>query len=248
MGQTVAVTGGGRGIGRVIAQTFAAAGADVVVLARSASELAETVALIGSRARAVTLDVLDAAAISQAFNAIGPLDVLVNNAGDGGPVGPVEQSDPVVWWRTQEVNVRGPMLCTHAVLPGMIARRRGRIINMSSGAANLNTPYFSSYIISKAALNKMIELLATETKDHGVSFFAVSPGPVHTAMSEAFLKSPEAAKWMPWFGPMFAKNAVGPELAADLCVKLASGKYDSLSGKFISVADDLDKLVAETQR
>jgi NAD(P)-dependent dehydrogenase (short-subunit alcohol dehydrogenase family) len=248
-GQTAAVTGGGRGIGRVIAQTLAAAGATVVVLSRSQSELAETVALIeraGGRARAVPLDVLDEAAVAAAFTEIGrelgPLDILVNNAGDGGPIGPLEQTDPGVWWRCQEVNVRGPMLCTHAVLPGMIERRRGRIINMSSGAANLNTPYFSSYVISKAALNKMTELLATETKQYGIAMFAVSPGPVHTAMSDGYLQSEEAMKWMPWFAPMFAANAVGPERVAELCVKLASGQADSLSGKFISIGDDLEAL------
>lgn len=248
-GQIAAVTGGGRGIGRVIAQTLAAAGATVAVLSRSASELAETVALIkqaGGRARAFTLDVLKESAVSKVMGkierALGPLDLLVNNAGDGGPIGPLEQTDPALWWHTQEVNVRGPMLCTHAVLPGMIERRRGRIINVSSGAATLNTPYFSSYIVSKLALNKMTELLATETKQHGIAMFAISPGPVHTAMSDSFLQSEDAMKWMPWFAPMFAANAVGPERAAELCLTLASGQADSLSGKLISIGDDLTKV------
>jgi len=112
---------------------------------------------------------------------------------------------------TQEVNLRGPMLCTHAVLPGMIERRHGRIINVSSGAAEISLAYLSSYIVSKAALNKMTELLAVETKQYGIAMFAISPGAVHTAMSEAFLKSEKAAKWMPWFRPMFAEHAVPPE-------------------------------------
>ena len=103
--------------------------------------------------------------------ALGPLDLLVNNAGDGGPVGPLEETDPALWWHTQEVNLRGPMLCTHAVLPGMIERRRGRIINVSSGAAGISQPYFSSYIVSKLALNKMTELLAMETRHHGIAMF-----------------------------------------------------------------------------
>jgi NAD(P)-dependent dehydrogenase (short-subunit alcohol dehydrogenase family) len=248
-GQVAAVTGGGRGIGRVIAQTLAAAGATVAVLSRSTGELAETVALIdgaGGRARAFPLDVLDAAAVAATFGEIGrtlgPLDLLVNNAGDGGPIGPLEQGDPAAWWRTQEVNLRGPMLCTHALLPGMIERRRGRIINVSSGAATLNTPYFSSYVVSKAALNKMTELLAMETKQYGLAMFAISPGPVHTAMSDGFLQSEAVAKWMPWFAPMFAENAVPPERAAQLCLTLASGEGDALSGRFVSVGDDLAAL------
>jgi NAD(P)-dependent dehydrogenase (short-subunit alcohol dehydrogenase family) len=250
-GQLAAVTGGGRGIGRVIAQTLAAAGAAVAVLSRSPSELVETVTLIeraGGRARAFPLDVLNAAdvagTLAEIARALGPLDLLVNNAGDGGPVGPLEQTDPALWWRTQEVNLRGPMLCTHAVLPGMIERRRGRIINVSSRAAEISQPYLSSYIVSKLALNKMTELLAVETKQYGIAMFAISPGPVHTAMSEAFLKSDEAAKWMPWFRPMFAEHAVPPELAAKLCLTLASGQADSLTGRSLSITDDLAALAA----
>ena len=250
-GQTVAVTGGGRGIGRAMAQALAAAGATVAVLSRSPRELAETVTLIeraGGRSRAFPLDVLNAAAVAETLaeiaRALGPLDLLVNNVGDGGPVGPLEETDPALWWHTQEVNLRGPMLCTHAVLPGMIERRRGRIINVSSGAAEMSLAYFSSYIVSKAALNKMTELLAVETKQYGIAMFAISPGAVHTAMSEAFLKSEKAAKWMPWFRPMFAEHAVPPERAAKLCLTLASGQADSLTGKCLSITDDLDALAA----
>jgi NAD(P)-dependent dehydrogenase (short-subunit alcohol dehydrogenase family) len=253
-GQMAAVTGGGRGIGRAIAQTLAAAGATVAVSSRSPSELTETVALIeraGGRAHSFPLDVLDqtavAATLGEIGRTLGPLDLLVNNAGDGGPIGPLEETDPALWWHTQEVNVRGPMLCTHAVLPGMIERRRGRIINVSSGAAELNTPYFSSYIVSKAALNKMTELLAAETRQYGIAMFAISPGPVRTAMSEAFLTSDEAAKWMPWFRPMFAERAVPPERAAQLCLTLASGQADSLTGKFLSITDDLAALAASAK-
>jgi NAD(P)-dependent dehydrogenase (short-subunit alcohol dehydrogenase family) len=216
--------------------------------------LAESVALIesaGGRSRAFPLDVLNESAVSETLaeigRALGPLDLLVNNAGDGGPVGPLEQTDPALWWHTQEVNVRGPMLCTHAVLPGMIERRRGRIINVSSGAARLNTPYFSSYIVSKAALNKMTELLATETKQYGIAMFSISPGPVRTAMSEALLKSEEGAKWLPWFRPMFAEREVPPERAAELCLTLASGQADALTGKFILVGDDLAELAASAK-
>ena len=134
-----------------MAQTLAAAGATVAVLSRSPSELAESVTLIeraGGRARAFPLDVLNPAAVAETLaeieRALGPLDLLVNNAGDGGPVGPLEETDPALWWHTQEVNLRGPMLCTHAVLPGMIERRRGRIINVSSRAAEITQPYFST--------------------------------------------------------------------------------------------------------
>lgn len=233
-GQLAVVTGGGRGIGRVIAQTLARAGSRVIVMSRSAVELDETVASIGELARAVTLDVTDAAAISRTFEEIGAIDLLVNNAGYGGPLGPLTENDPDDWWQTQAVNLRGPMLCTRAVLPGMIARKRGRIVNMSSGAANLEIPYFSAYMVSKAALNKFTECLSYDNKRHGVFAFAISPGPVRTAMSESLLNSEEGKKWLPWFAEVMEKRTVPPEKAANLVLEIAAGEHDEKSGQFLS--------------
>lgn len=249
---TSVVTGGGRGIGRAIAQALAAQGSAVAITSRSANELAETVALIagaGGRAQAYPADVLDAGAITTMLAAVerdlGPIDLLVNNAGDGGPIGPLEQGEPARWWRTMEVNVRGPMLCTHAVLPGMIARRSGRIVNVSSGAAMMSIPYFSSYVTSKAALNKMTECLAGELQPHGISIFTVSPGPVYTAMSESLLKDEAALKYMPWFKPMFDTKSVPPERVATLVATIATGKVDALTGRFLSFDDNLEALLAK---
>ena len=233
-GQVAVVTGGGRGIGRVVAQTLAAAGAEVVVMSRSAAELAETAALIGSRARALPLDVTDAGAITRAFAEIGRIDLLVNNAGFGGPIGPLTENDPREWWSTLEINLRGPMLCTQAVLPAMIARGRGRIVNMSSAAGNMAVANFSAYITSKSALNKFTECLSTETQPHGVFVFAISPGPVRTAMSESLLHSPEGQKWLPWFKDVIEQHSVPPERAANLVLAIAVGEHDKELGKFLS--------------
>src|SRR5207249_4909632 len=108
---------------------------------RSEGQLVETVARIndeGGRAVAVPADVSDPRAVEamvhEVVRALGPLDLLVNNAGVSGPLGPVAEGDTGEWWRCQEVNLRGPLLCARAVLPGMIARRRGRIVNVASGA------------------------------------------------------------------------------------------------------------------
>jgi NAD(P)-dependent dehydrogenase (short-subunit alcohol dehydrogenase family) len=237
-----AITGGGRGIGRAIAAALARTGASVIVLARSGNELAETVASIPG-SRSFELDVTDAAAVARVFRDIGDVDLLVNNAGSVGPLGPLAEGDVDDWWRTLAVNVRGPLLCMRAVLPAMIARRHGRIVNVSSGVANMAVANFSSYVTSKAALNKMTECVAAEVKAHGVSVFAISPGPVRTAMSEAILQSEEGRKWMPWFEKVFAEQSVPPARAAELVVRLASGKYDALSGGFLSIGDNLDALL-----
>jgi NAD(P)-dependent dehydrogenase (short-subunit alcohol dehydrogenase family) len=245
------VTGGGRGIGRAIAQTLAAAGARVAVVARSQAEIAETAALIdqaGGIAKAFPADVTIAAAVEGAMEAIqrslGPIDVLVNNAGVVKPFGPFWETDLDEWWRGMEVNLRGPLQCSLVVLPGMVARGHGRIINLASGAGTMSTPYYTSYVTSKTALIRFTECLALETKSCGISVFAISPGTVRTSMSGYSLNSPEGQKWLPWFRRIFdEKFDVPAERPAKLVLELASGRADLLSGRYLSIYDDLEALV-----
>ncbi len=250
--QVAVVTGGGRGIGRAIAEALAAHGAAVAVLARSVKELEETVARIqkaGGRAQAFPANVADADSVKRAFDGIaqsfGPVDLLVNNAGALGPLRPLSQTAAGEWWRTMEVNLRGPLLTTEAVIPGMMARRRGRIVNVASGGGTFPTPNFSSYGVSKTALIRFTECVALELKPFGVAAFSISPGTVRTAMSEISLNSPDGKKWIPWFARIFEQSLnLPPERAAHLVVTLASGKADALSGRFIAPTDDLDAMIA----
>jgi NAD(P)-dependent dehydrogenase (short-subunit alcohol dehydrogenase family) len=250
-GQVALVTGGGRGIGRAIAQKLAAGGATVAVLARSTHELFETVRLIedeGGRARSFPADVTDAEAIRSAITAIeksfGPVDVLVNNAGVVKPFAPFWQTDVTEWWRGMEINLLGVLLSTRYVLPGMVARGKGRVINVASGGGTMAMPNFSSYVCSKTALIRFTECLALETNSHGIAVFSISPGTVKTAMSEYSLHSPEGKKWLPWFKRIFDEQIDVPaERPAQLVLDLASGRADKLSGRFLSIYDDLEKLV-----
>ena len=249
--QVAIVTGGGRGIGRAVALALAKAGATVAVVARSGEQLAETVALIeeaGGRAIALPADVTDQQAVEemvrQAVQQLGPVDLLVNNAGAGDPGGPLWEADPDQWWHVVEVNLRGPFLCSRAVLPGMIARRQGRIINTASIAGLRAMTYMSAYVVSKTALIRFTENLAAETVEHGISIFAIHPGTVRTAMWEAVLESPEMDKWKPKLRRIFERGRdIAPGRAANLVVYLASGKADALSGCFISVRDDVAEMV-----
>jgi NAD(P)-dependent dehydrogenase (short-subunit alcohol dehydrogenase family) len=249
-GQVALVTGGGRGIGRAIASALARAGAAVAVLARSTDQLAEAVGDIeraGGRAVAVPADVTDRAAveaaIARAEAVLGPLDLLVNNAGVAGPVGPLAESDPDAWWRCVEVNLRGPLVCSRAVLPGMLARRRGRIVNVASGAGTRALPFLSAYVVSKTAVIRLTENLAAEVEGHGVRVFAIQPGTVRTAMAEAVLRSEQARRWVPWFADLFEQgHDVPPERAGELVAFLASGRADGLSGRFLAVEWDVEAL------
>lgn len=255
-GQVALVTGGGRGIGRAIAVALAQAGAAVAVMARSTNELAETLALVeraGGRGCSLPADVTDAEAVRsvvrEAELAMGGIDLLVNNAGVPGPIGPFWENDPEEWWRAMDVNLRGAMLCARNVLPGMVARRRGRIINVASGAAGFAIAYFSAYVASKTALARFTECLATETKPYGISAFVIGPGTVRTAMAEYSLNSEEGKKWLPWFPKIFEQGlASPPERPAQLVVRLASGKADALSGRFLTTADDLEMILEKAEQ
>ncbi len=246
-GQVALVTGGGRGIGRAIALALADAGAAIAILARSKVEVDETAALItarGGRAIGIVADVTDRGGVERAFAEtvahLGPVGILVNNAGSAGPMAPLWEADPDDWWRTIEINLRGPMICAHAALQGMIQRRSGTIVNIGSyaGIRASTGGGFGPYATSKAALVRFTDTLAAATGEHGVRVFTISPGLVHTAMADAidgFKQIPEN-EWSP------------PEAAASLVVRLASGVADGLNGKFIHVNDNLDELEREVAR
>lgn len=254
-GQVALVTGSGRGIGRVIAQGLAAAGARVALLARSADELDETeglIAAVGGRARAYPADVTNRDAVRRSIAAIerdlGPVDLLVNNAGISGPAVPAWGADPSEWWRCLEVNLLGPFNCCRLVLPGMVARRRGRIVNVASTSGLQAVPLTSAYSTSKAALIRLTECLAVEVAEAGVSVFAIQPGTVRTAMTEPALRDEASKIWLPWLVETFEKGRdVPPEEAARLVLFLASGRADALSGRFFDVADDAEDMVRRAE-
>ncbi|MEN8242419.1 MAG: SDR family oxidoreductase, partial [Chloroflexota bacterium] len=177
--QVAVVTGGGRGIGRVISQKLAAAGASVAVLSRTQSQLDETVSLIksaGGTVSAWSADVADEnqikAVIEEVESTLGPITLLVNNAGSGTASGPIWEGDSDDWWRDVEINLRGPYLCTRTVLPGMISRRNGRIVNIGSNVAIRPTPYATAYSCSKAALLRFTDSVAESVSAMGIQVFA----------------------------------------------------------------------------
>ncbi|MDP6448429.1 MAG: SDR family NAD(P)-dependent oxidoreductase, partial [Pirellulaceae bacterium] len=163
-GQRALVTGGGRGIGRAIAVALAAAGARVAVLARTRSQVqavATELASHGAQGRAVTADVGDPQQVTEAVAGLeaawGGIDILVNNAGALGAVGLAHQTDAEAWLQTVRVNLGGCYLCCRAVLPGMIDRGRGSIVNLSGGGAFDPRPRFSAYGAAKAGVVRFTE-------------------------------------------------------------------------------------------
>lgn len=256
-GQVAIVTGAGRGIGREIAGHLAAAGARVALIARSADQLETAAAEIwdtGGTALAVPADVTDQSAVTQLVEQVeaelGPVDLLVNNAGSFYAIGPLWEVDPDRWWTDVTINLRGPFLGCRAVLPGMLQRGRGRIINLIGGGTGTPFAYGSGYGSSKAAVMRLTECLAEELRQAGspVAVFALGPGLVRTALTEYQLHSPEGKQWMPRIERMFDTGQdVPPTRAAALAVQLAGGRFDRLAGRAFSVRDDMEELLARQE-
>lgn len=178
------VTGGGRGIGAAVARALTARGLRVTVFARTATEV-EAMVAAGGAALAVAGDVareVDVGRLVAAHEAaLGPPDVLVNGAGIL-IRGLAEDTTPAAFREVLDVNLVGPFLCARGVIPGMKARRRGRIVNVTSISGTLGTPEASAYNASKWGLIGLTRCLAEELREHGVQCVAVSPGSTDTAM------------------------------------------------------------------
>lgn len=251
-GQVAIITGGGGGIGRVTALALASAGAIVAVVDRFTGDTVPAIAARGGRAVAHTVDVTDQHAVERMVQEVeqqfGPIDLLFNNAGIATPsLGATWEVDPELWWRTLEVNLRGQFLCARAVLPAMIRRRQGRIINMSSGLAWADAGGNSAYSASKAAIARFTGCLADETRTYHVAVFAIQPGLVRTPLTEAAATSNVTLAGQEIGLALRVSFEKGddepPERCARLVLQLASGKADALSGRFVDIYDDIDELI-----
>jgi NAD(P)-dependent dehydrogenase (short-subunit alcohol dehydrogenase family) len=255
-GQVALVTGAGRGFGRAIALRLAAEGASVAIAARNVTEVdavADEIRSAGGRALGVAADVTQAADVARLVRAtreaFGDATLLVSNAGTPGPFGPVWEVDVEAWWASQALHIRAPMLLARAVLPDMVARRSGRMIIVSAIAARRVAPYLSAYCVGKLAQTRIVEEIAAETRDLGVSAFAIDPGFVFTSLAAETLHSPDAQRWLPAMVGRLRQKQADPESGADLarcaqrCVDLASGRYDALSGLYMELDDDLEAML-----
>jgi 3-oxoacyl-[acyl-carrier protein] reductase len=224
------VTGGGRGIGASIARELSEAGMRIAVSGRTRDQVEAVateisgLALVGDVSRQEDVH----GWIERTEAELGPIDLLVANAGIGNQDGATWEVALDAWWHTFEVNVLGVHLSCRAVIPGMLERGRGRIVITGSGAAYLPGARQTAYPASKAAVWRYGETLASELAGR-IPVFVISPGLVRTQMTDQF---GDDAPWTP------------PELAPRLVRVLASGRADALAGRYLHAEhDDVEDLI-----
>lgn len=240
-GRIVVVTGGSRGIGRAVALRFASAGASVVVQYRSNDRAAAAVlAELGDGEHMTAgADVSDAgdvrSLVDRVLDRFGRIDVLVNNAGlyEPHPVLSTTFEDwQASWQRTIATNLLGPANLIHAVVPGMVDHRGGRIVNVTSRGAFRGEPDHAAYGASKAALNSLTQSMARALAPHGIYVTAVAPGFVETDMAAPYLDGPEGEAIRAQ-SPM--GRAATPDEVARVVVFLASPGSESTTGTIVDV-------------
>ncbi len=247
-GQVAVITGAGRGIGRAIALSYAREGANLTLAARSQPGLDEALAAateIGADAIAVSTDITSQTSVQHMVRStverFGRIDVLVNNAGISGPIGPLQENDIDDWVDTINVNLTGTFLVCRAVIPVMLEQGGGRIINLAGAGVANAWSNMSAYCASKVAVVRMTEVLAQELEGKGISVNALGPGSVHTSMWEKMTEqaAEAGADFIHELGQRVLSGGGAPiDDCAELAVWLASGESGTLTGRIISAAAD----------
>ena len=243
-GQVALVTGASRGIGRHLVDGLSGRGMAVAGLARDEQRLtaamAEVAATSGVRTLAVAADVTDPSAVNAAVarvaEELGRVDLLVNNAGmvDAAEV-PLWEADPDQWWDVVASHVRGAQLMARAVVPGMLARGHGRVVNVASGMSTRANRDYSAYSVAKTGLMRLTEALDLALQGSGVTAFDIAPGVVDTPMTRSMEMWRDFDDWTP------------PELVVELVAAIAAGELDAWSGRFVRAGkDDLETLRGTT--
>lgn len=236
-GRTALVTGGGRGIGRAIALTLAEAGADIAIASRTQDELenvATEIINMGRLGLPLTCDIADPSSVDQmvsyATSQMGTIDILVNNAGVGGSR-PITSFNDFDWDRIMKTNLSGPFYCCRAVAQQMMERKFGRIINVSSTAGAMASAGGIAYNSSKAGLNMLTKVLATEMAPYNIGVNGIGPGWFETEMTKTSLDTPKKRAEVAKIIPM--KRLTGLRDLGLLAVYLASPASNWMTGQVI---------------
>jgi 2-hydroxycyclohexanecarboxyl-CoA dehydrogenase len=246
-GKSAIITGGAGGIGSATCRRFAAEGARVAVFDRDeagAQKVAREIEAAGGKAQAFACDITDRqsvdAAVAASESALGPVAILVNNAGFD-IFKPFLKTEPSEWERLIAINLRGPLHMHHAVLPGMVERRYGRVVNVASDAARVGSTGEAVYAACKSAMLGFSKTLAREHARHGITLNVVCPGPTSTNLFADFLKgASNPDKLMEAFRRSIPLGRIGaPDDLPGTITFFASDDAAYVTGQVISVSGGL---------
>lgn len=232
--RTALVTGANRGLGRTMALGLARSGIAVGLLGRSEPGLAavaKEITAAGGRAVVALADVRDFEVVEDAVavveDALGEVDLLVNSAGVIDPVeAPAWEADPDDWWSVVEIDLRGPFHLVRAVVPGMVERGHGRVVNLNSNAGAQDREIYSAYCAAKAGLFRLTGNLHLAGNAHGLRSFEISPGTMRSDMTASMPLHANRTEW------------ADPQWLVDLLLGVAGGRLDPWSGCFLRVGVD----------
>ena len=236
-GKTVVITGASRGIGAAAARAFVADGAQVALLARSADQIGDLVAELGSAAMGIACDVSDWSSVRAAIDGVqarfGRIDILINNAGVVDPIARLADADPAEWGRTQDINLKGVFHGMKAVIPAMRAQGGGTIITVSSGAAVRALEGWSAYCASKAGALMLTQAAHLEEAAHGIRVLGLSPGTVATDMQARIKASGiNPVSQLAW------SDHIPPEWPARALVWMCGPAADEWLGRDVTLRDE----------
>ncbi len=236
-GQTAIVTGASRGIGEATARRLAAAGANVVLLARSSDAIEKIAGEIGDRAMALPCDMSDANAVATTFAQVtdrfGQLDILVNNAGVIDPITRIEDANPAAWGQVVDINIKGVFHGLNAAIPVMKTSGGGTIINISSGAATSALEGWSHYCATKAAVLMLTACVHKEEGENNIRCVGLSPGTVATQMQRQIRSAGiNPVSKLDW------STHIPPEWAAEAILWLTSDAARRYDGGDFSIKSD----------
>ena len=236
-GKVALITGGGRGIGRASALRLAGAGAAVAVAARTEEQLREVIDEVseaGGTAIPIVVDVTDDAQcrqmVTRTAQELGPVDILLCNAGGGVADAPLVRTDPDAWRSTVDLNLNSVFYCCHAVLPAMIERGRGSIMVMGSGTGHVPTKGVAAYAAAKAGAAHIVRILAQEVAQYGVDVNEIVPGPVLTQLTQEQFTLGEAPRMAP------VERVKTPDEVAELVLYVATRGPQGPTGQVFSLA------------
>jgi len=241
------ITGGSLGIGLAISKLFAKEGSSLVIVSNDKSQFANTQSI--THISTVHLETFQANVsqpedvkrmIDFTLDKFGTVDILVNCAGIYGPIGLITEIDAQHWLDTININLYGTFLCMKGVLPTMMNKNQGKIVNMSGGGGASPLPRFSAYGTSKAGVIRLTETIANEIKGYKIDINAIAPGAVNTRLLDQALAAGAAAgnDFMAKAMKQKEDGGVPPEKVAELALFLASNESDGLSGRLVSLLWD----------